>query len=114
MLALKSRSGPLDFPEQDPAAAGDKMVLPRPLRRAVRFLGSLASGRVNIPRHVGSVSVVAFYAATALYIFALVGEWHVRHESMPRICTGSGFSASAGDLSALPVFGWQAAHVAPR
>ncbi|MCB1445661.1 MAG: cell division protein FtsQ/DivIB [Rhizobiaceae bacterium] len=50
------------------------MVLPRPLRRMVRFLGSLASGRVNIPRHVGSASVVAFYAATSAYIFALVGE----------------------------------------
>lgn len=74
MLALKSRKGPLNFPEQDPAVAGDRMVLPRPLRRAVRFLGSLASGRVNIPRHVGSASVVAFYAATAVYIFALVGE----------------------------------------
>lgn len=74
MFALKSRTGPLSFPEQDPAAAGDKMVLPRPLRRAVRFLGSLASGRVNIPRHLGSVSVVAFYAVTAAYVFALVGE----------------------------------------
>lgn len=74
MFALKSRKGPLNVPEQDPAAAGDKMVLPRPLRRAVRFLGSLASGRVNVPRHAGSVSVVAFYAATAVYIFALVGE----------------------------------------
>ena len=74
MFALKSRKGPLDFPEQDPAAAGDKLVLPRPLRRAVRFLGSLVSGRVNIPRHLGSVSVVAFYAATAVYVFALVGE----------------------------------------
>jgi cell division protein FtsQ len=74
VFALKSRRGPLSFPEQDPAAAGDKMVLPRPLRRAVRFLGSLASGRVNIPRHVGSVSVVAFYAVTAVYVFALVGE----------------------------------------
>jgi cell division protein FtsQ len=74
VLALKSPKGPVDYFDQDPAAAGDKMVLPRPLRRAVRFLGSLASGRVNIPRHVGSVSVVAFYAATAVYIFALVGE----------------------------------------
>jgi cell division protein FtsQ len=55
-------------------SSGDKRVLPRPLRRAVRFLGSLASGRVNIPRHLGSVSVVAFYAATSVYIFALVGE----------------------------------------
>jgi cell division protein FtsQ len=74
VFTLRSRRAPLDFPEQDPAVAGDKMVLPRPLRRAVRFLGSLASGRVNIPRHAGSVSVVAFYAATAVYIFALVGE----------------------------------------
>ena len=74
MSALKSPRGLLNFPEQDPVAAGDKMVLPRPLRRAVRFLGSLASGRVNIPRHAGSASVVAFYAATAVYVFALVGE----------------------------------------
>ena len=74
MLALKPRRGAPDFAEQDPAAAGDKIVLPRPLRRMVRFLGSLASGRVNIPRHVGSASVVAFYAATSAYIFALVGE----------------------------------------
>lgn len=74
MFALKSRRGSLDFTEQDPVAAGDKMVLPRPLRRAVRFLASLASGRVNIPRHVGSAAVVAFYAVTGAYIFALVGE----------------------------------------
>lgn len=74
MFALKSRKGPLDFADQDVASSGDKMVLPRPLRRAVRFLASLASGRVNIPRHLGSVSVVAFYAATSVYIFALVGE----------------------------------------
>lgn len=74
MFALKSRKGPVEYLDQDPAASGDRMVLPRPLRRAVRFLGSLASGRVNIPRHVGSVSVVAFYAATAVYVFALVGE----------------------------------------
>jgi len=74
VFALKSRKGPLDFADQDVASSGDKMVLPRPLRRAVRFLASLASGRVNIPRHLGSVSVVAFYAATSVYIFALVGE----------------------------------------
>lgn len=74
MFALKSPKGSLEFAEQDMASSGDKRVLPRPLRRAVRFLGSLASGRVNIPRHLGSVSVVAFYAATSAYIFALVGE----------------------------------------
>jgi len=74
VFALKSPKGSLEFAEQDMASSGDKRVLPRPLRRAVRFLGSLASGRVNIPRHLGSVSVVAFYAATSAYIFALVGE----------------------------------------
>lgn len=74
MFALKSPKGSLEFADQDAASSGDKRVLPRPLRRAVRFLGSLASGRVNIPRHLGSVSVVAFYAATSVYIFALVGE----------------------------------------
>jgi cell division protein FtsQ len=74
VFALKSRRGPVNYPDQDPAAAGDKIVLPRPLRKAVRFVGSLASGRVNIPRHVGSAAVVAFYAATSVYVFALVGE----------------------------------------
>lgn len=74
MLALKPRKGPVDFRERDSASAGDRLVLPRPLRRAVRFLGSLASGRVNIPRHLGSVSVLAFYAVTAGYVFSLVGE----------------------------------------
>lgn len=74
MPALKSPKGSVEFADQDAASSGEKRVLPRPLRRAVRFLGSLASGRVNVPRHLGSVSVVAFYAATAAYIFALVGE----------------------------------------
>ncbi len=74
MFALRSRKAPDELPEADAGAAGDKLVLPRPMRRAVRFLGSLASGRVNIPRHAGTVSLVAFYAATGLYVFSLVGE----------------------------------------
>lgn len=74
MLALRRSRVAHDLADSDPASAGGGLVLPRPFRRAVRFLGSLASGRVNIPRHLGSVSVVAFYAATATYIFALVGE----------------------------------------
>jgi cell division protein FtsQ len=74
VFALRSRKAPDELPEADAGAAGDKLVLPRPMRRAVRFLGSLASGRVNIPRHAGTVSLVAFYAATGLYVFSLVGE----------------------------------------
>lgn len=74
MLALRSRKSSGRLVEADPAAPGDRVVLPRPLRRAVRFLGSLASGRIDIPRHMGSVSVLAFYVATAGYVFALTGE----------------------------------------
>jgi cell division protein FtsQ len=50
------------------------MVLPRPLRRAARFLGSLAAGRVHIPNHVGTASLIAFYALTGVYVFSLTGE----------------------------------------
>jgi cell division protein FtsQ len=57
-----------------PGEGGDKMILPRPLRRVVRFMGSLAAGRVAIPRHLGSVSLVAFYGLTASYAFSLSGE----------------------------------------
>ncbi|WP_113371360.1 cell division protein FtsQ/DivIB [Rhizobium sp. SYY.PMSO] len=45
----------------------DAFVLPRPLRRVVRFLVSLGSGRVNIPSHTGTVSAFALLAATGLY-----------------------------------------------
>ena len=71
MLALRSRKSSGRLVEQDP---GDRIVLPRPLRRVARFLASLASGRIDVPRHVGTVAVLAFYAATASYVFALTGE----------------------------------------
>jgi cell division protein FtsQ len=56
------------------AVPGERMVLPRPLRRAARFLGSLAAGRVHIPNHVGTASLIAFYALTGVYVFSLTGE----------------------------------------
>lgn len=49
-------------------------VLPRPLRRIVRFLVSLAAGRINIPRHAGSIATVAFIGATGLYGMSLGGH----------------------------------------
>ncbi|RFZ89496.1 cell division protein FtsQ/DivIB [Shinella sp. WSJ-2] len=49
-------------------------VLPRPLRRVVRFLVSLAAGRINIPRHTGSIATVAFIGATGLYGMSLGGH----------------------------------------
>jgi cell division protein FtsQ len=54
--------------------ADDLFVLPRPLRRTVRFLVSLGSGRINIPAHTGTVSALAFLAATGLYGMSLGGH----------------------------------------
>jgi len=49
-------------------------VLPRPLRRLVRFLVSLAAGRIHIPRHAGSVATALFFGATGLYGMSLGGH----------------------------------------
>jgi cell division protein FtsQ len=54
--------------------ADDHFVLPRPLRRAVRFVVSLGSGRINIPAHTGTVSALAFLAATGFYGMSLGGH----------------------------------------
>ncbi len=52
----------------------DLFVLPRPLRRAVRFFVSLGTGRIYIPAHTGTVSAIAFLAATGLYGMSLGGH----------------------------------------
>lgn len=52
----------------------DAFVLPRPLRRIVRFLVSLGSGRVNIPAHTGTVSAFSLLAATGLYGMSVGGH----------------------------------------
>ncbi len=49
------------------AASAEGVVLPRPLRRVVRFVVSLCSGRIAIPAHTGKVSLVGFYSAIAVY-----------------------------------------------
>ncbi|AJD41815.1 cell division protein FtsQ [Rhizobium gallicum bv. gallicum R602sp] len=65
-------------PSRQPSIAlaeGDgRMVLPRPLRRAVRFLVSLGTGRIHIPAHTGTISALAFFAATGLYGMSLGGH----------------------------------------
>ena len=79
MFALKGRgAGKLRAEGAMPAAEVDDLfVLPRPLRRVVRFFVSLATGRIHIPAHVGTVSAVAFYAATGLYGMSLGGHTQV-------------------------------------
>jgi cell division protein FtsQ len=52
----------------------DTFVLPRPMRRLVRFLVSLGSGRISIPAHTGTVSVLALFAATGLYGMEIGGH----------------------------------------
>lgn len=60
--------------EQFAPAVDERIVLPRPLRRVVRFCVSLATGRVNIPAHTGTLSAVAFFAVTGLYGMSLGGH----------------------------------------
>ncbi len=51
----------------------DRFVMPRPFRRMTRFMVALASGRVHIPNHTGTVSALAFLAATGFYGMSLGG-----------------------------------------
>lgn len=74
MFTLKSQEAAVVPMQDSPVSGGDRMVLPRHVRRAVRFLGSLATGRIHIPRHLGTVSLVAFYALTGGYAISLSGE----------------------------------------
>lgn len=69
LSAKKSRLRPVGLPDTE---AG--RVLPRPLRRIVRFLVSLAAGRVHIPRHSGSVATVLFLGSTGFYGMSLGGH----------------------------------------
>ncbi len=72
MFALsvkKSRVRPVGLPEAEVGR-----VLPRPLRRIVRFLVSLAAGRIHIPRHTGSIATALFIGATSLYGMSLGGH----------------------------------------
>lgn len=50
-----------------PAAGGESFVLPRPLRRVVRFVISLCCGRIAIPDHVGTISFAVFCSATVAH-----------------------------------------------
>ncbi|PWV99242.1 cell division protein FtsQ [Hoeflea marina] len=70
-------------------ALRDALVLPRVMRRPVRFLAALAGGRVAIPAHVGSVGVAALFVATGLYGMSLGG--HTESVSQA-LTTGAGFA----------------------
>lgn len=74
MFALRGRKqsrvrAPLEMADLD-----GQFVLPRPLRRVVRFLVALGGGRIHFAPHTGTVSAVAFLAATGLYGMSLGGH----------------------------------------
>jgi cell division protein FtsQ len=48
-------------------APAEAKVLPRPLRRIVRFVISLCSGRIVVPRHLGKVGLLALYGSVGLH-----------------------------------------------
>jgi cell division protein FtsQ len=54
--------------------ADDRWVLPRPMRRAVRFCVSLATGRIHIPAHVGTAATFGFLAIVGIYGMSLGGH----------------------------------------
>mgnify|MGYP003578540987 CR=1 FL=1 len=75
MLALRGRRGKrVRYPADGIAEADEAFVLPRPLRRGVRFLISLGAGRIRFPNHTGTVSAAAFMVATGLYGMSLGGH----------------------------------------
>ncbi len=59
------------------ATADERMVLPRPLRKGFRFGVSLATGRIHIPAHTGSLATLAFFSAIGLYGMSLGGHTNV-------------------------------------
>jgi len=65
------------------------VVLPRFLRRPVRYVSALATGRIDIRPHAGSVAAVAFLAATGFYGMALGGHTQAVTQA---VTTGAGFA----------------------
>ncbi|MCZ4092145.1 cell division protein FtsQ [Sinorhizobium psoraleae] len=75
MFALRGRRGRrVRHPLGVAGEADETFVLPRPLRKVVRFLVSLGTGRIRFPAHTGTVSAAAFLAATGFYGMSLGGH----------------------------------------
>tara|TARA_R100001129_G_scaffold133853_2_gene95181 strand:- start:25700 stop:26626 length:927 start_codon:yes stop_codon:yes gene_type:complete len=81
------RQGPARAGKDGLQAAG--RALPRVLRRPMRFAHALMSGRVNIPRHAGTIATAAFLSATGVYGMQLGGHGPVVAEALT---TSAGFA----------------------
>jgi len=76
-LIGKKADGPRGRSQAHYLGAEERRVLPRPLRRVFRFCVSLATGRIHIPAHTGTVSAAGFFAAVGLYGMSLGGHGQV-------------------------------------
>ncbi|WP_331371624.1 cell division protein FtsQ [Sinorhizobium chiapasense] len=75
MFALRGRRGRrVRHPLGVAAETDETFVLPRPLRKIVRFLVSLGTGRIRFPAHTGTLSAAVFFAATGFYGMSLGGH----------------------------------------
>jgi cell division protein FtsQ len=57
-------------------------ILPRPVRRMVRFIVSLCTGKVELPRHLGKVSLATYVLAVGGYGIERGGYWPTFSETM--------------------------------
>jgi Cell division septal protein len=76
-------------PEAGRDAAPAGRVLPRFLRRPLRFLVALTRGHVHIPQHSGSLAAAAFLAATGVYGVQLGGH---SEDFWQMMTSGAGFA----------------------
>lgn len=76
MFALRGNSGDRRGQGASVAStvAAGRFVLPWPLRRLARVSAALVSGRINFPRHLGTVSALSFLAATGVYGMVVGGH----------------------------------------
>ncbi|SCX30705.1 cell division protein FtsQ [Agrobacterium sp. DSM 25558] len=78
MFAMNSKKSAAKKRGQSASGSADeRMVLPRPLRKGFRFGVSLATGRVHIPAHTGTLATLAFFSAIGLYGMSLGGHTDV-------------------------------------
>ena len=78
MFAMNSKKSAAKKRGQSASGSADeRMVLPRPLRKGFRFGVSLATGRVHIPAHTGTLATLAFFSVIGLYGMSLGGHTDV-------------------------------------
>ena len=76
--------------------SGHVFVVPRPLRRAVRFSAALATGRVCIPPYTGLMCVALMFGATGAYGMVLGGHTRTTVDSTS---SAVGFAVAKVDVT---------------